>query len=325
MYNLCIIVGENSSYGDMFEAMCSDIDTDNVIFFNKPFTKYDSFSNLFRRVLRKFKLYTFYECYYQLLKIIKRNKQKNIDVLFFSPGLRENYEKNFLIKIKRKYNVRIGILFVDMFGTPPTLRAESLLKEEALIDYAYTIEEEDALNNKFLRLCYTPYAPYGNIESTKKREIYFCGTVKDRGDLIENVIYKLQEKNIPMNIKLIVPDKEKYNHLDNVDGVYIKGYEQMLSYYQVLEDTRQTDILLDINAMGQTALSLRPYEAVVYNKRLLTNNKKIFEFKYYDERFMRYFTTLTTEDIEWIQNEVDVDYHYKGEFSINNIIKEIQM
>lgn len=325
MDNIFIIVGEDSSYGDMFQVMCSDIDTECTYFMNKPFIKYDNMSIFCRRVLKKLKLKSLYESYYRLLKIIKRNQSKNINILFFSPGLRGIYEEKFLWKIKKKYGVKIGILFVDMFGTPPTIRAEELLKKDGLVDYAYTIEEEDAQGNNFLKLCFTPYAFYKEVGTIKKKEVYFCGTVKDRGPILEEVIYKLQTSNINMNIKLIVPDKKKYEHLNNVDGVSVNGYEGMLSYYEVLKDTKNADILLDINAIGQTALSLRPYEAVVYNKRLLTNNKKILEFKYYDEKFMRYFSVLTQKDIEWIQEDVEVDYHYKGEFSINNIIQDIQL
>ena len=74
-------------------------------------------------------------------------------------------------------------------------------------------------------------------------------------------------------------------------------------------ESLESDVLLDITDGGQTALTLRPYEAIVYNKRLLTNNQSILDFEFYDPRYMRYFTEITDEDIQ--------------QFSVLNIINNI--
>lgn len=74
-------------------------------------------------------------------------------------------------------------------------------------------------------------------------------------------------------------------------------------------------------------MTLRAYEAVAYNRKLLSNNKTILSFEYYDPRFMRYFEQVKDIDWDWVKEDANVDYDYKGEFSpvllIDDIIKRL--
>ena len=57
-------------------------------------------------------------------------------------------------------------------------------------------------------------------------------------------------------------------------------------------------------------------EAVIYNKRLITKNEEIKELPYYDSRYMQYFEKIEDIDWEWLRTDEKVDYHYKGDFSV---------
>lgn len=73
--------------------------------------------------------------------------------------------------------------------------------------------------------------------------------------------------------------------------------------------------ILEIVRKNFIGFTQRYYEAVIFNKKLLTNNKEITELAYYDERYMQYFEKIEDIDWEWVRREVEVDYHYQGDFS----------
>ena len=82
--------------------------------------------------------------------------------------------------------------------------------------------------------------------------------------------------------------------------------------------------ILEIVQKGQVALTLRPYEAVAYNKKLLTNNKTILNFKYYNPKYMRYFEKVEDIDWNWVKCDDGVDYNYQGDFSPRYLLADIE-
>lgn len=86
-------------------------------------------------------------------------------------------------------------------------------------------------------------------------------------------------------------------------------------YESVLQDLQNSKCILEVLRDNQKGPSLRYFEAVCYNKKLLTNNEAIKDFPYYNEKYMRVFQKVEDIEIEWLKNEDAVDYHYKGDFS----------
>lgn len=159
----------------------------------------------------------------------------------------------------------------------------------------------------------------------EKNDIYFGGTIKTRGEIIKSCVEKLIDNKIKIKIELFASKEEigKYQFFGDYSGVTIEDYSAIKDYSQMVVESLESDVLLDITDGGQTALTLRPYEAIVYNKRLLTNNQSILDFEFYDPRYMRYFTEITDEDIQWIKKKEKVEYNYKQQFSVLNIINNI--
>ncbi len=325
------IVGEKSSYSEMYKIMCSDvIGVENIYFINNPYSSYTFISRGFRKVLREIGLKGYSEQLYTVYKkvklLFKKNKKDEINVIFFNAGLRDEYSEQFLENLKKRFHAKIGIIFVDSFGTFSAMRAQELLLNTDLVDYAYTIEEEDLNKSDKLTKCFTPYAKIDGYENmVEKNDIYFGGTIKTRGEIIKSCVEKLIDNKIKIKIELFASKEEigKYQFFGDYSGVTIEDYSAIKDYSQMVVESLESDVLLDITDGGQTALTLRPYEAIVYNKRLLTNNQSILDFEFYDPRYMRYFTEITDEDIQWIKKKEKVEYNYKQQFSVLNIINNI--
>lgn len=110
---------------------------------------------------------------------------------------------------------------------------------------------------------------------------------------------------------------------DEIEGIgKCKSSKEFVAYDEILRRTLSANVVLDI-IKNDMPLTLRVYEAVVYNKKLLTNNRKILTFKYYDPRYIQFFESVEDIDWDWIKEVSDVDYGYMGDFSPKKILSQL--
>ena len=152
---------------------------------------------------------------------------------------------------------------------------------------------------------------------TVKYDACFIGSDKGRFTIVENIYKKMAEKNGTFFCSVYQTDeryKQKYKNM---------RINESIDYKDVAAIVQESNCIIDIVIGKQTGLSLRAYEALAYNKKLLTNNKSILSFPQYDERYMRYFETI--EDIDWqfVLQRDTVDYGYKGEYSPVGFLKKV--
>lgn len=112
-----------------------------------------------------------------------------------------------------------------------------------------------------------------------------------------------------MNFYFVGVSDEQKKYSDSIK------YNQFLKYEDVLKFTISSNCLLEIVNENQEGNTLRFKEAVCYNKKLLTNNKNVIKSKYYDPKFIHVFSDVNNIDTKWLQEKVDVDYSYCGDFS----------
>ena len=96
-----------------------------------------------------------------------------------------------------------------------------------------------------------------------------------------------------------------------------------MPYEKVIGNILSTNCVLEMVAKGQKVQTARYYEAVCYNKKLLTNNPNIKELSFYNPQYMKYFENIEDIDFEWVKRKETIDYHYNNEFSPNHILKEL--
>ena len=89
----------------------------------------------------------------------------------------------------------------------------------------------------------------------------------------------------------------------------------MLAYDESLAEMLQSVCILDVVQENQTGISWRMIEALYYNKKLLTNNKKVLVSDYYDPRYIQYFERAEDINTDWIVDEVNVDFRYRNDYS----------
>lgn len=110
-----------------------------------------------------------------------------------------------------------------------------------------------------------------------KRDIVFVGADKGRLDQVFRMKEILSESFIKMDAFIIADKCTKKENLK-------KCLRHSLSYSQFLKLELESAAILDILQDNQSGMSLRPLEAIHYQKKLITNDKGIGEERFYDSR-----------------------------------------
>lgn len=327
-----VFVEDDSMYNFMYNAMFLDasLQGDFYTLVEKPF---DSGIDI---ILRKRKvqhyvgkiLNGFYSNRYLLSSTLEKMTRdyKNIVVLFTNSSfIRSKYPLSLLKEFKDRYNnLRYVLLYVDIVNHPVSEYA-NFLRNAGLFDQVYTVDRTDAEKYGF-NYTYTPYSvDKKNQMDTFKNGIYFCGATKGREREIISLYSRCKLENIKVGMDIICTDDNIKKLVDSSnEEISLRGKTDYLTYPEVLSKSLSYSCILEIVQKNQAALTLRAYEAVCYNRKLLTNNRTILDFPYYNSRYMQYFENIEDINWDWIKDSSKIDYSYKGEFSPVNLINQIK-
>ena len=253
-----------------------------------------------------------------LEKYLKKCKIENCKptIIFLNTLFTEvRYPSDALKYLKRKYDAFFVLYYIDTVERSVSKYA-NYLREQGVFDVVFTFDNADAVKYH-LRFWQTPYSVM-NEKQDNKIDLYFCGVDKDRFAIID-AISKIKTLNFAMD--LIQTDK---NITYEDDRVSIHTVDEILPYETVLGKTLLANCILEIVRPGQIGFTLRAFEAVVYNKKLLTNNEYIKEFKFYNSAYMKIFKSVEDIDWNWVKEKSTVNYYYNGEFSPIRFIEEIK-
>lgn len=325
-----IILLDGSSYKPMFEHILLDLlERPNVTFV----TDYQHMNKLKKLLLKRKIRYTSkgridflaYEenNLFQTIRYYSKKKD-NVYIIFLNAALSYNlYLPNTLRKYKKIFkNLKYILFYLDIMNVPVSRNA-NILREQKIFDLVYTIDKCDAIKNEAVlwNTFYSVNQNYVNIQQEK--DLYFCGVSKGRSNILNKCSSLAKEYQIKIEMDVICYENDNIFENDTY-GINVRTPKEYLSYPEVIRNELGAKCILDVVQQGQVALTLRPYEAVVYNRKLLTNNKSIFEFSYYNPCWMKYFEKVEDIDWDWIKEEIDVNYKYDGRFSPLLLLNDIE-
>lgn len=303
----------------VFQALFKDIENLENTEIVKDLFKTNKIEQQIKRIKRHHTIWNYFKqifLYFFSDKYIdKRIKEaKDGDVLVFSNISIRYVSLKKLVRLKNK-GVKIVLYFIDSISNPNSKEALSYT-QKIQIDLIYTFDLCDAKKFNFIHF-HTMYSKIYNDKDCLPIEYdaMFNGTDKGRYSLLCDIIKKCPNANFYVNMICISNEmKEKAGFQSNTS---INYYENIL---YVIKSNCIIDIVLDSQ---QTGLSLRAYEAITYNKKLLTNNPSILNFPYYNPRYIKFFKNLNDIDESFIIENIKVNYGYKGEYSPIMFIKDI--
>lgn len=252
--------------------------------------------------------------------------KKGVVVIFATSQYSKN--ENFIKWLTSKYK---DIKFVLWMWDACGILEKSGIKIEKLPEMYHKIATFDRNDAKKYNFEFFPQFHNRKIlenytESGKKNNkgVSFFGVDGGRLDILTAILRKLKELKEEPSF-YIVKDKGK-SYINNNSEIMPYLNEEFLSYEECLEKMSNSQVILEIMRETQTGLTLRSLESLFMEKKLITNNKDILNYDFYnknniliidsvDDITEEFFSTPYEKTAEEILNK------YTVEAWVKNIIK----
>ena len=309
---------------EIYQILFNDIEADIRSFPYNGFKEGMNFDWMFYRITHSAKLRFPFLRLWNRFVVRKFRVKKGDTVLLLSNAVWSYIWNGGIIDALKIKKCKIILLMVDaryVFDYEE-IRKNNINDAVSRIDRIYTFDKNDALRYSW-KHTFQYYSKLQYIEPIGAKTDVFCA-IWD-GGRIETVV-KIYDyfKDCGLKCSFYIMGYKEDLHKDCFrEGIV---YNQYISYREILGRTIQANVILEPVKEKQRGSTLRYYEAVVYNKKLLTSNRDAKELPFYDARFVKQYTVL--EDIKQIDltfftSDTDVNYKYKDEFSPVHLFKEI--
>lgn len=298
------------------EFFCTEIKNE-LNGYNKNFN-YKLIAGFFKRLKFNEKL----EYYHKKIILKEIKKQKGIDYFLSIGNMRFN--KIFFQQLKNNNPQIKTILFLwDKVEYLPNDAVENIEN----FDFIFTYDKDDSEKYGYI------FRPTFYIEedytkwNDKKYDIYYIGALREkkRYEYLCKIKNYLEKNNLKYYMKAFV-DKELREYLpkDYDKNIIIK---KRITYKENLNFLKESRVVLDIGYKNQKGLSLRPYEALGMNIKLITDNEKVKNYEFYNEDNIKIIKNI--EEIESLEKSFfenpysKIDEELKNRYTIKIFLKEI--
>lgn len=249
---------------------------------------------------------------------IRNFKENEIDyTLIIRPDLLYYFNEKqiaHLLKIGKK---TVAYQWDGLKRYPKAFKFIKYFKKFYIFDKEDYIEYKETYPN--LQLCSNFYFDYDgdkpNNEIKKKNNIrvfYLGSHIEKRIKDILFVIKELEKYgNVEFDIQLFAGKKKNLPFQNEK----IKFIPEFLDFFDNLDKVKQADIILDLKTEEHNGLSLRFFEALKYQKKIITTNKSVFEYDFYNPNNI---FILYKDDIKNIEKFIKTPY----EKIDDNIVKK---
>lgn len=300
-------------YDHVFQALFVELQNEPNVHIHNEMFLFPVVGWLWSVFLLRFKIYKLVKPFFSRVTdfFLKNSEIKKGNVYIFSNISIRYVSRHFLRNIQKKgaYSVLFSLDSSSNFFAKEAL----LLAKQKYFNYVFTFDKMDSEKFNF----YHMNTMYSKLVDEIPDVVYdgvFIGSDKGRFETILKIKNKFP--HLFFFIKLFGNPKLGYRDLYT---------DKSYKYEDALLLTLKAKCIIDVvESDRQTGLSLRVYEALVYNKKYLTNNKAIFDFAYYNPRYMKYFSSVDEIDESFFSETDSVDYGYKGEYSPRTFISRIE-
>lgn len=228
------------------------------------------------------------------------------------------FSVSYLRKLNRKSNVHVFVVLLDSYDylQPYFRRCVNRVQPE----HVYSFQKGDCDKHGF-HYVNTLYSQVdlSDFKSDSKSDVYFVGADKNRIKEIYDVYFRLSSMGFDCRFVVVVEPKNLREYEQKFKGIEFRT--KRIGYSEILADISSTRCILELCQQGQDGLTMRFYEALFYNKYLLTNNSAAQNHPFYNDKYMKIFNKAG--DIDELNIDNHVDYQYKGELSPKHLVEEI--
>ncbi len=156
-------------------------------------------------------------------------------------------------------------------------------KERIFKKYAnvYCFDEKYSLEHNLYFIDQFYFKPVKSNKTTVKYDLSFIGLDKNRYKIIEDIAFYLNRYNRKFYFYIVDEKITKERNYRQAKSMFIVRNEK-ITYKKVLQIVQESKAVLEILKKDQEGLTLRALEAMFYQKKLVTNNKSISKYEWYN-------------------------------------------
>ena len=228
----------------------------------------------------------------------------------------------FVFFIRRCYLLKYGLMehlkklypdakfvchYQDLVAHCNDVKVEDI---KAKFDLVLSFDQQDAKEYglEYYPLVYSDYKVPEN-PAIKKSDIYFVGKAKDRLDDIIGAFERLSEAGLKCDFHITGVPEDKRRLQDKI------RYCDKMPYIENLQRIKATDCLLEVMQKGGHGYTLRACEAIMFDRKLITNNPEVKTAPFYSAEAISVFDSAEDMDIEFVKAAAPFDYNYKDRLS----------
>lgn len=186
----------------------------------------------------------------------------------------------------------------------------------------WTFMKEDAIKNgfKYGATFYNPQLAQNCFDKDSQTatdcDLLFVGTDKGRKNFLLNLKSQLEKYKIVCNFKIV----------DNFRSLFSRKYSREISYKYLCLLNKRTSAILDVVQEGQTGLTLRIMEGLLFDKKIVTTNAAIrMDKDFKDNPNIYVITKDNIKELYTFLKKPMVEYpnNLKAKYSFTNWLKRI--
>ncbi len=253
-------------------------------------------------------------------KIIEENVDKKIDYVFVIFG--QSFSKEDIIKLKDSFKEAKFIYYAwDSSKNFPVIK-----EIYSLFDKSYSFDKEDCkdLDMEFLPLFYSNEYITNNVE-------YDCSIIMTiKPGKLDNL--KMVLKKLPVELKvykhLYIQSKLVYLYFKLTRKEFRKTKMSDFKYKRIDEQetnliASKSKVVIDCQMKDQNGLTIRTFETLHLNKKLITTNKNIKEYDFYSPENIKIITENEIIEKDFFEKEFDEKYKLSNTYSLNSFVNKL--
>ncbi len=149
----------------------------------------------------------------------------------------------------------------------------------ATFDKVYTFDGADAREYQLRKLYNYIYEEHADFRTTSDFKAFVVMGGKHRVDVLGRVARAFEQLGYTNTCKFLVQSKPVLGA-----SPLLTFFRQRMDIDETAEYVRRSEILIDIVRPGHAGLSFRFFEALLYRKKMITNNASVADYDFYDPR-----------------------------------------
>lgn len=232
---------------------------------------------------------------------LRKEKGKDFCFLILEKWLRHESAIQLLPYLRKHYpESKIVCFFQDLIDTIKDRYTDKVVDINYVKRYSDLIISYDKSDAQKHHTAYHPtiYSPL-NIQSTStKYDLYFLGRDKGRMDMLIRLCQEAQKRGLRCKFDMIEIPRQKQISQEGMN--YPNGE---ISYAENLRNSSESRCIIEMLQQDASSPTLRTWEAIALNRKLLTNNSSIKETEFHDSRYISVFHDETDIDWDFIKND----------------------